>query len=589
MAYNPYKDVNAIYNLKNEWASANNAGDNKKKNEVAAEAVAYYNNLRNGGYSDLADKLQKEDNNLARITKDYYAKTGRTATRPYLYDLGKSKGLSTDDMDKIIGYDETTGEVSIGGKKIGKPDAVTSDGTSYWSDTSVLDNAFNDYVNRIGMTTPTGVNNMAYNQNAADIKSKTNELWGIQTTDRSDIKSAYGKLNDYTYNHNPYDSKIGKSIMADYEWKGDNAAYNESASGAASNGGNVDSFAAANAARQQLAFTNAGKQAVLADHNARIANIHSQLESLGLYQQNQDVGMQNTLNIMRDENQRLFNNSESQAQRLFDNEQTNKMNDHTINMDIANVTGYVPAAWSGEGNPYLNRDGSLKEEYKNTDFSDLIAAARKNGNAELVRTLQEARGAKGMTYSDEYGKYLVDGNWDIPGRRKTYAWLKDDADRESAEKLAAGELEYNKYVTDAETGLAKAQIDAQVQMNTDNNTVTKYVTDANNQAAIDQMTTAADLGLGESSNGTKLESKVIDEWVTHLNTAAQNEMGSDVFEKTGPHDYKVINAGEEFVASRILESTSLTDTEKKYLLLTVFNIDPDVINTIATDAHYSKN
>ena len=60
-------------------------------------------------------------------------------------------------------------------------------------------------------------------------------------------------------NTNPFETETGKSIMESYGIKGNNAAANGVATVASGNGGNIDSFAAANAKNQQLAYKNAGQ------------------------------------------------------------------------------------------------------------------------------------------------------------------------------------------------------------------------------------------------------------------------------------------------------------------------------------------
>ena len=54
-----------------------------------------------------------------------------------------------------------------------------------------------------------------------------------------------------------------ENLMAQYQLGGQSAAKGALASGAAGNSGNIDSYAAANANRQQLAYTTAGTQAAL--------------------------------------------------------------------------------------------------------------------------------------------------------------------------------------------------------------------------------------------------------------------------------------------------------------------------------------
>lgn len=476
--YNPYNDVNSIYNLKEQWAAANAAGDDAKKNEAAQKARQYYINLRNGGYGDVADKLQKEDNNLARITRDYYTKTGRTATRPYLRSLGKSKGMSEEQVDALIGYDNATGEITFGGKNIGKPDTVTTDGTSYWSDTSVLDNAFNDYVSRSGTTTPTGVDNDAYNRFIQGYADKNDRGFNELFKDSADVQGKYDEIYKYA-NSDITDSAEYKSafknIMPEYKIAAMQGAYNEAADGASQNAGNVDSFAAANAARQQAALTAKGQalahQMGIDAYNARVNGVMNILSGLGYF-----------VNDKHRLAQEYRDSDLKGAQTVFDNEQTAKMNDHAINADIASITGKVPDAWSGEGNPYLNRDGSLKEQYKNINFLDLIESAEKNGNTELASVLREARGAKGMTYPDEFGKFLSDGNWDIPGQKQTEEARQFTEAQANAMKLAEAEHEQNKYNTDVDAALTREGYASNESINA-----------ANNKNTIDQMKLTAEL------------------------------------------------------------------------------------------------
>ena len=98
----------------------------------------------------------------------------------------------------------------------------------------------------------------------------------------SDIEAKYGDLYSHIketdYTQKPY----YKTIMESYGIAGDDAADAESASGAGANGGNLDSYAAANARRQRLAFANAGQSAALAAYNAEIGNLLNTLNSLGV-------------------------------------------------------------------------------------------------------------------------------------------------------------------------------------------------------------------------------------------------------------------------------------------------------------------
>ena len=74
MAYNPYSAVNAIYNLKGQWDTANSSNDTVGKNNAAKKAQAYYNQLRKNGYSDVADALTASNYAQAKNIRDKWAK-----------------------------------------------------------------------------------------------------------------------------------------------------------------------------------------------------------------------------------------------------------------------------------------------------------------------------------------------------------------------------------------------------------------------------------------------------------------------------------------------------------------------------------
>jgi hypothetical protein len=129
-------------------------------------------------------------------------------------------------------------------------------------------------------------------QNLANIMAmgqKNNTQIGNLVTDSSNmIKDAYGetkKLAGSTHDYilsNPYESDIGKSIMNFYNMQGGKGASEATAEAAATNAGNIDSYSAANANRQRLAFTNAGTEAIRNQYNATTANLLNTLQQFGI-------------------------------------------------------------------------------------------------------------------------------------------------------------------------------------------------------------------------------------------------------------------------------------------------------------------
>lgn len=407
MAYNPYSDVNSIYKLKGKWEEANKAGNTDEKNNVAATAQAYYKNLRQNGYADVADALTASNYTQAKSINDKWAKMGKTSTRDYLYSLGKSKGLSQSDIDSLIGWDNQTKEVSFGGKKIGAPDTIV-DGVSYWSDTSVLDKAFDDYINRSGTV----------RTKSAAVDQENEKLFAKYDQEYEDLKTT-----------NPFETETAKAILAKYDLSGLQGRDNEVASNAGSNGGNIDSFASANALRQQAALVNQGQMVVLEEYQQKLDHARSLLSDMGV-------------NI----------------DRVFNQDETAKNNDVARKSEIASVSGYTPDEWVVSNNPYMNEDGTIKDEYKNIDFSAVMANAKAAGNTEAYNAAAQARYYKIMGNYGAYGKY-DDGNYVVPGQRRTAEYDLTKQQIDSAERIAKGENDTAVVLADKEANSAMALAD----------------------------------------------------------------------------------------------------------------------------------
>lgn len=409
MAYNPYSAVNAIYKLKGQWDSANSAGDKAAKNSAAAKAQEYYKQLRKNGYGDVADELTASDYARAKSINDKWAKMGKTASNDYLYSLGASKGMSQQDIDKLISLDGQTGELSFGGKKIGTPDSVV-DGVSYFADTAVLDNAFNDYISRSGTV----------RSNQSAINQENEKLFAKYNQEFEDLKS-----------ENPFETETGKAILAKYDLAGLQGRDNEVASGAGSNGGNIDSFAAANALRQQSALISQGQTAALEAHQQKLDHARALLSDMGV-------------NI----------------DRVFNQEETAKNNDVARKAEIAAVTGETPDEWSVSNNPYMNDDGTIKDEYKDIDFSVVMANAKAAGNTDAYNAAAVARYYKIMGNYGAYGQY-DDGNYVVPGTKKTEAARQYDED--IAQKDRALLVEQSEGAADRQNKLDQIRLSASLE------------------------------------------------------------------------------------------------------------------------------
>jgi hypothetical protein len=402
-----------------------------------------------------------------------------------------------------------------------------------------------------------------------EIRNKTNQLWGIQTDDRTAMAGKYDRLEETAYS-NPFETDEAKAILGKYDLSALRGRDNVIASGGASNGGNIDSYAAANAMRQQAALVNQGQMAVLEAHNNKINNAKGILESLGVYQQNQDKGMQTTINL-----------KQSESQRLFENDQTAKNNDVARKEIMASVSGIAPKEWTYDNNPYLNSDGTVKDIYLTDDFdatggfktiiddatAKLATTTDAAERANLQATIDAATQAKAIkTDSDpKYAQYAHQVQAVAPpiteARRKSQ---QDDATvRESLNtdlKISDNNLTGTKYVSDNQLTSDKYVTDKNLEgtKHVSDNQLTsdKYVTDKNlegtkhvsdtekeiNDANNKHESDILDKTLAQQSNGIPQLSdegnKVAKLIMQKVNKWSQDKYDVDVIEDLGRNTYK---------------------------------------------------
>jgi len=488
MAYNSYSDIEAIVYGKKAYDDAKARADSAGMNAASNSVQKNYANLYNNGYQGLADKLKNSGYTDADRLRKQAGTQGRTAFRPYVTNLAKQYGLSEADVDKLLSYNTATGELSIGGMNIGKPDSNV-DGTTYFNDSGAIDNAWNSYVNKMGLsTTPEN----KYLKGLDNVQSKLDRTYELTMSDHNDMGRRYDRLENYGYS-NPYDTEIADAIMSDYKWQGKSAADNAAAEGASSNGGNIDSYAAANASRQQLAFTNAGKKAVLEDFNNRLGNIRAVLSDRAAYDQGIYGAQHDNIGLDMQNNQRIF-----------ENDQTAKLNaQNTANAEterriaLMNATGYIPTALYDElgiggTNIYLNSDGTLKSEYSgdNTDFQAIYNSAmdmyNKTGDSTYKKQADDAMTARDIKIRqnpEAYGKYaktqVSTTPYETAAMRQNAAanasqrYVTDAAERENNYNTDAA-LRQAIYGIDANERMNNYNTDASTRMNADDNYTSRY-------------------------------------------------------------------------------------------------------------------
>ena len=387
--FRPYDDVNNIYKQKQNWASAAAKGDTTGQNAAANAALKYYNSLRENGYGSVADELEAADGS-DDFAKKYYGMIGLVPFRDYLYQKGAADGFSKSDIDKRISYNDVTGEVSFNGQNLGKPLSEIN-GTSYWQ-SGDLDNLYTNFMKNGGENYMS--DEARSNRLKTAVMNNSTELYDRLKGKQDERDAAVYKLAKDAENIPSYES-IVKSIMGKYDLSAMQGRDNAAASAAASNGGNIDSYAAANAMRQQAALTQEGMQTAhklgLEAYNARIGNVRTILENLGVQQNNDGT-------LLREANNDIM----SYAKDFNSMSEEKKNSEFQRQKDIAEVTGYVPTEWQLKNNRYLNEDGTIKDEYKDTDFKAIANAARAAGNTAAA---DEALLARYYKITGDYNRY----------------------------------------------------------------------------------------------------------------------------------------------------------------------------------------
>lgn len=519
--YNTKNTANSIKNLKKKWDEMTGAGDTAGAQKVAAQAQGLYATLYKNGDTAIANKLQNSDYSQA---SDYlnklYTVQGLNPIRPYLYTKGQEYGLSNSDIDNLLNYNPDTGEVSLGGKSLGIANNIV-DGTSYW-DSQTLDNAFDDYVNRSGITP------------SRDKMADT--AWQKIF---NNVENYYNELN----NENPFTNEIGRSILAKYDLAGFTAGNNAAASAAASNGGNIDSSAAANAMRNQAALIAMGQEAALNAHNDRLNRAKDML--------NQWAGVAND----------VFNASETAK-----NNETDRL------ATQAGVTGYVPVEWSYQYNPFLNQDGTLVNPEDN--FKEKMELAReklktatteeeKQAYQALINFAAQARAIKlGSRYNSD-GQYSQwdDGDY-VYNPQMTQAareaiqnmdlqkWLAE-LDSKNLQYVTDAGSETDKYLADSYERQTNAALSSDERIANANNETYMNMNNANNQARMNELAYAAN----------PITEKDRRDWATWINSKYPNS----IVVENGVY---TIKNNKDNVVNLINSATDLDYSQKQALLQT---------------------
>ena len=286
--YNPYNSARKIVDLKGSYDSAKWQNGNYK--QYQDEAVQYYNDLINNGYVQQASD---------------FSKLGYEDALNYL----NNSGWKSDEENEFDEWYDNLGKVSTGDKR-----TVSEQQT--------------DYIDKL-----MGIGTGETSPQTSDAVSKLMDQWFADNQtyiDRSgELHDAGMSGLDSLLNYDYTQQSFYQPIMDSYNLFGENAANGALASGASGNAGNIDSYAAANAARQQLAFTNAGHQAALA---AAAQNQGSYLDLYGMMgANNSDLRLNNATTMNAINNMYSTDANERQAandviRQLFGDESAERVN-----------------------------------------------------------------------------------------------------------------------------------------------------------------------------------------------------------------------------------------------------------------------
>lgn len=242
--YNPYEDAKNILKYKGNYHTAKQMGTNYDQYKEAAKP--YYQNLRFNGYGDLADQFEQSD--FIKAQELFKGLKQDTTVDDYFADL-YSKTAESQSTPKIS--------------------QAAEDMWNAWNSTN---------------TTLNG-NEIKYDRNG-------NVVSGLNVDHYNTGRNQLGYLNNFDVTAQPY----YQGIMNSFQLQGNNAARGEQATGAANNAGNIDSYAQANANRQQLAFTSKGLEAALAAANQNQQNWQTLYDSMTGHLDNMGNQNANVLN-----------------------------------------------------------------------------------------------------------------------------------------------------------------------------------------------------------------------------------------------------------------------------------------------------
>ena len=593
------KTMQEIIDDKQGWQIAGNVKHTingmNAQDYYAQNAQKKYDELIANGYKTEANNLKNSNFEQAKkYINNYYVKTGRNQFRPYMYEKGKQYGLTSQDIDNLTSFDSETGEVIFAGKNIGKPDGISYNRSYFGSD--YLDEVWDNYVNENGLTLPkdtVSTKAMNYIDKLAAQQSGNRDY--IMSTGKEQRQRKDDFINSQQ-NADIFKTDAAKTIMDKFNYMGGVAGGNAVAEGASSNGGNIDSFSAANRARQQLAYTSAGADAVISEYQNRMNNIMDTLKSIDSQNANEygalSINHQNGLDTSQ-----LYTNNAKQLYDVIDRE---KQTDNNIKLSDRESKGYF---YDYSSNPFLNEDGSVKDI--NRDYTAIYNDAMARKDEQTAKWASEAAYQKYMSDPSQYGKYYNPAIHKLNPEDYKYDTANVGANKINAQT----QIELQTLLNEAtKLGYENAVVLAKIAQETEKYDidVQKYIAELNKQASkdpevlkealsgnstkiIQSLNGNSEIGKDEAGEESQQKTSETESQEQSAQTTAPltNKEISDIILKmqkngvvtspTGNGKYKVLLNTENQAIEYIINS-NLTDTQKNYFLKEVVGISQQAIN-----------
>lgn len=445
--------------------------------QYADLAVPLYESLRAAGRNDIAD---------------YLSGSNTPQALEYLRSIGIELDPAQQDMNAIVNTLLTQPSQSLNMGDVWQQSQPILDYISGITKPDAQTQAANEQaMNNMNALFGTIMgNNQQIQQDSAALNELIKQYMGEQS-------GRYDDLYNWLKTSNPYETDVAKSIMQYYNAQGGKAANEVTAEGIAQNAGNIDSYAAANALRQQLDFTNAGNNAVLNQFNAQSGKMLETLKALGV-----DVGdaqdrLMGILGGNQAYNAELAGQHNDGTAEILGLINQNALAGNTAAVDaLQSILGLYEAGMTNDTNRYLGQLGTAGELLANRESLESAERQLSANNAanlemlnrelasneqisanELSQAMQLAGIEKELTLAELENAYKIASaghasNERISANELAAALVQVLANNATDRYVADLNASTNKYIADSEANANKYAVDAEKEIAANKNAVT---------------------------------------------------------------------------------------------------------------------